>query len=221
MVRMTTGDTLRADAVVFDLDGVLVDSRAAFARCVNVTLAEHGHEVWPVEELHRFLGPPIHDTFERLVGGARAEADELTAAYRRLYEATMLEDSLVFDGIPEALAELARRLPLAVATSKTIVHARPLLEALDLARHFVTIAGPALEARAEPKALTLERALAELDGVARPVMVGDTRFDVAGARAHDLPCVGVLWGVGTREELEAAGAVTLVEAPEELPRVLA
>jgi phosphoglycolate phosphatase len=211
-----------ADAVVFDLDGVLVDSRACFARCVNAALAEHGHPTRRPEDLHVFLGPPIHETFERLTGADPSAVDLLAAAYRRHYFATMLEDSLVFDGIPEALAALAGRgLPLAVATSKVATLAVTLLEALGLARHFAVIAGSSLEARHEPKAVTLARALAGLNGVRRPVMVGDRLYDVVGAREHGMPCIGVLWGAGTRAELEAAGAAALVRAPADLPGAVA
>jgi phosphoglycolate phosphatase len=78
------------------------------------------------------------------------------------------------------------------------------------------VEGPALEATAEPKAETIRRALLGLPRVERPVVVGDRLYDVVGAHAHGLPCVGVLWGIGSEEELRSAGADAVVATPADL-----
>jgi phosphoglycolate phosphatase len=116
----------------------------------------------------------------------------------------------------DAIALLAGRMPLAVATSKPLALTGPLLDALGLLGHFTVVEGPSLQAAAEPKAETVRRALRGLPADARPVMVGDRRFDVEGAHAHGLPCIGVLWGIGSDAELRAAGADAIVATPEEL-----
>ena len=89
-----------------------------------------------------------------------------------------------------------------------------------MARHFGAIVGPSLQARDEAKSLTIARALEGLPHARRPVMVGDRKFDVLGARAHELPCIGVLWGIGSEQELRDAGAAALASAPAELPALL-
>ena len=210
-----------ADAVLFDLDGVLVDSRNAFATSVNAALLTHGLPPRPPQELHRYLGPPLHATFEELAGDGSPAVDELVRSYRDRYRRTMAEESVVFDGIPEALAALSAEVPLVVVTSKAQQLADPLLEALGLRRWFGAVVGPDLAARHEPKRVTLERGLRLLPGhVERPVMVGDRLHDVAAAQAHGLPCVGALWGVGGAQELLAAGAEMLADAPSDLPDLL-
>jgi phosphoglycolate phosphatase len=213
-------DLLEADAVLFDLDGVLVDSRTAFARSINAALVEHGLPERADDELHTYLGPPLHRTFEAL-GGVDDQVDALVLSYRARYRTTMADESAVFAGIPEALEALAEVMPLVVATSKSQALAEPLLEQLGLRDRFQAVHGPSLQARDEAKSLTIARALEGLTHARRPVMVGDRKFDVLGARAHELPCVGVLWGIGSERELRDAGAAALAREPSELVDLLA
>ncbi len=213
-------DLTATDAVVFDLDGVLVDSRTAFTRSVNAALAEHGLPERAPAALLGYLGPPLHRTMAELSGGDDALADALVLSYRARYRATMAAESAVFDGIPEALDALAATLPLVVATSKAQALAEPLLEQLGLKGRFRAVHGPPLDARDESKAQTIARALEGLPGARAPAMVGDREFDVLGARAHGMPCVGVLWGIGSERELREAGAATLARTPADLVPIL-
>jgi phosphoglycolate phosphatase len=206
-----------ADAVLFDLDGVLVDSRAAFARSVNAALAGHGLAERADDELYRYLGPPLHRTFATLAPElGEVDLDGLVLSYRARYRDTMVGESALYPGIAEVLAELSATMPLVVATSKAQALAAPLLEGLGVGQYFEAIVGPSLQARDEAKSLTIGRALARLPHARRPVMVGDRKFDVLGARAHEMPCVGVLWGIGSEQELRDAGAAALAREPAEL-----
>ena len=202
-------------AVLFDLDGVLVDSRAAIGGAMNHALLSRGHARRPDAELHRYIGPPLLGAFAELTGEPldSAEVTALALAYRERYAVTSLEETLVTPGIPAVLEALGRDHTLAVATSKPRAYAVPLLEAVGLRRHFAFVAGPELDAYMEPKATTVRTAL---DATGEPaVMVGDRSHDIAGARANGIPVVAVTWGIGDAEEL--AGADALVATPEELP----
>ena len=207
------------DAVIFDLDGVLADSRVAFTRCVNAALVAAGVPERAPDELHRFLGPPLRSTFAHLTGDD-ALADGCLEVYRARYRAHSAAETTVPDGVADAVAALSERMPLAVATSKPRPLAVPLIEALGLLDRFAVVEGPALDAHLEPKAETIGRALQGLPAGARPVMVGDTRFDVEGAHAHGLQCIGVLWGIGSEEELRDAGADAIVATPADLVALL-
>jgi phosphoglycolate phosphatase len=213
-----------ADAILFDLDGVLVDSRDAFARSVNAALAAHGVAARPDDELHPFIGPPLHSTFELLLAERLGEpglVEACVGAYRDRYREFAAGETLVVPGIADLLERLAERVPLVIATSKAAALAEPLLEELGLRRHFAAVTGPSLAVRSEDKAATVGRALETLPGAERPVMVGDRRFDVIGAAAHGVACVGVLWGIGSEEELRDAGAAAIVGDPGELGDLLA
>lgn len=203
-------------AVLFDLDGVLVDSRAAFLNSVTYAIERLGWAPFTPEELLPCIGPPLKTGFAELLRTTPEDprVDALIAGYRDRYTSVSLTDTTVTPGIPAALEQLAGQ-TLAVATSKPHHFAEPLLAAMGLREHFAVVAGPDLDLRAETKAQTITRALEQL-GATEAVMIGDRRFDVAGAHANDLPCIGVTWGIGTREELEEAGADAIVDDPLEL-----
>lgn len=220
-------------AVLFDLDGVLVDSRAAIARSLNHALVALGRPARPEAELHPLIGPPLHEAFAELLAstGARPahgpdaadEVDRAVGHYRERYRTACVEETLPVPGVAAALAALAPRLPLAVATSKPVEFARPILETLGLAGWFRGVEGPSLAARSEPKARTVGRALAGLGPEARRgrvALVGDRLHDVAAGRAHGLLTIGVTWGIGSAAELRQAGAERLVDRPAELIALL-
>ena len=86
---------------------------------------------------------------------------------------------------------------------------------MGLREHFAVVAGPNLDTSGETKAQTITRALESL-GTTDAVMIGDRSFDIIGAHANDIPCIGVTWGIGSREELEQAGADAIIDDPVEL-----
>jgi phosphoglycolate phosphatase len=213
------GEVGEIDAILLDLDGVIVDSRVPFTRSVNAALRAHGLPEREEAELYRFIGPPLHATFTELVGDARLTA-ALIDAYRARYRAHAAGETPVMPGMAPVLARLAAQVPLVVATSKPQALAEPLLAALGLRDRFRAVVGPSLEAVAESKSRTVQRALAHVAGCDRIAMVGDRRFDMLAAREHGLLAVGALWGIGSRAELLEAGAERLVERPEALVPLL-
>jgi phosphoglycolate phosphatase len=207
-------------AVLFDLDGVLIDSRVAIVRCIQHGLRETGAPVPEAGELERFIGPPLIDAFAELAGPDRVGA--CLAAYRERYVWSSLEETTVVPDAREALAEVASRVPVAVATTKPRAFAEPLCERLGLAPSLTAVVGPELDAPEEVKTVTVRRALEALGlapGADAP-LVGDRSHDAEAARANGLRCVGVLWGIGDEAELRAAGADPIVASPAELPAAL-
>ena len=208
------------DAVLFDLDGVLVDSRAAFSRAVNAALVANGLLAKPAHELHQYLGPPLHQTFAELVSD-QALVQPCVDAYRAIYGERAATQTAVFPGIRELLADLSQHVPLVVATSKPRALAKPLLQALELRHFFAAVVGPELETENERKTLTVERAMRELPSGARPVMIGDRSYDIVAAHENSIPAIGVIWGIGSEQELRSAGADDLARTPAELAAILA
>jgi len=208
------------EAVLFDLDGVLLDSRAAIATCIEHALRAHGLPVPPAAQLQSYIGPPLIDAFAKLGGANRAHA--LMATYRERYVTSSLDETTVVPGMPDVLAAIAAQVPVAVATTKPHAYAEPLCAHLGLAPHLRAIAGPELDAPDEVKTVTIARALAALglEPGADVPMVGDRRHDAEAAHANGLRCVGVLWGIGDEAELRAAGADPILRSPAALPAAL-
>jgi len=208
-----------AAAVLFDLDGVLVDSRAAIGNSMHAALVARGHAAPPVEQLHRYIGPPLLWAYSQIVGEPidAPEVVALAAAYRERYRVASLTETLVVPGIVDVLERLGATHALAVATSKPRPYSEPLLAALDLRRHFAFVGAPALDDELQSKATTVCSALDAL-GCERAVMVGDRSYDVEGAHANAIPAIAVGWGIGDAHELREAEAH--VGAPAELPAAI-
>jgi phosphoglycolate phosphatase len=208
-------------AILFDLDGVLVDSRAAISGCISHALEAQGLSDQQLDSLERFIGPPLTLAFAELTGHPQ-ESDLVLAclaSYRERYRDVSLRETTVFPGVPETLATLSEHYRMAVATSKPFAFAEPLLTFLDLRYRFEHLAAPDLNAHREDKQATIRSALSALE-TTRAVMVGDRSFDILGAHACGIPAIGVSWGIGSAQELTIAGADTIVEAPSDLPRAV-
>ncbi len=205
---------MTADAVLFDLDGVLADSRRPIIDCINAALVAVGLPPRPEAEVERTIGPPAPVGFSELLGLASdsATVTEAIRHYRALY-VEALWDTPSYPGVPQAVRALAEERLLGVATSKPLRYAEPVLEALGLADAFAVVAGP-VEDGPDDKHAMVAQAVERLGGAA--AMVGDRRYDMEAAVAHGLAAIGVTWGFGTRQELLDAGAQALVDQPADL-----
>jgi phosphoglycolate phosphatase len=208
-------------AVIFDFDGVLVDSVAPVTSSINAALREHGLPQRPAAQLRQLIGPPTFSAFAELLGQPpdAPRVAEVVASYRAHYEAAYLTQTAVFEGVPAMLGELSRDHALAVATSKSSDFAQPLLDALGLAPFFTVVAAADPRTADDDKSAIVARALEAL-GESAGTMVGDRSFDMVAARSHALRAVGVGWGIGTEEELRAAGAEAIAATPAELVALL-
>lgn len=204
-------------AVVFDLDGVLVDSRQAITRSINHALSVHGFPESPPGSLHRFIGPPLVVAFAELTShpSDSAPVRSCVRTYRERYSEASLVETVPVDGVAEILSELAGRFSLAVATSKPLAFAEPLLVEFGLRGYFAAVAGPDLRVDVEEKSVTIGAVLRAL-GAERAVMVGDRSFDIVGAHTHGIPAIGAAWGIGSIEELRAAQADLIIADPRQL-----
>lgn len=223
--RVATEELALDRSVFFDLDGCLVDSRAAIAHGINHALADVGLPHRPEPELYRFIGPPLLATFTELLtehGHDPAGARGCVAAYREVYGQVSLERTRVVPGVDRVLERLAGEVRLAVVTSKPAEFAEPILAVVGLDRWFGGVFAPPLDALEEAKSAALERALSWAGVPSDPArraavwMCGDRHHDVDAGRACGTGTVGVTWGIGDRAELEAAGADAIVDDPADL-----
>lgn len=213
----------RVRGLVFDLDGVLIDSLPSIAACLNAALERFGRAALGPSEVRPCIGPPIEETAARLLGSEDAEdIARFVGLYRERYASTCTQETLPAAGLCEVLTGLASAWPLAVATSKPEVYARPILAALGVAGLFIEggICGRTLALDRADKAGVVARVVRLFGGSEGLVMIGDRSHDVVGARAHGVPTIGVLHGSGSREELEGAGARWIVDDLFGLPALV-
>jgi phosphoglycolate phosphatase len=207
-----------AFTVLLDLDGTLIDSQPGIIASCEATLFALGHE-GDVPDIKRFIGPPLEEMITSLLGAKGDDrVAEGVAAYRKFYGESGLYGAKTYPGVADALQDLrGAGATLFVATSKREDFARRILQNLRLSDFFAQIYGSIPGGALDTKPELLAHILSEQK--IRPeaaVMVGDRHYDIFGARANNLRGLGVLWGFGDRQELEAAGADGLVERPADL-----
>ncbi|MEZ2371578.1 HAD hydrolase-like protein [Arthrobacter sp. RCC_34] len=221
--------TLAQAAVLFDLDGTLIDPAGGITGGIAAALQEAGLPIPSDQALQAMVGPRLSHALQEFAGVPEQRVDEVIALYRRHYRTTGMAASRVYPGIRETLAELrARGYALAVATQKPRTLALELLGLHGLVESFDTVQGSSDDESAQGpghgvplgKQQIIAAALEELGAPASAVMVGDRYQDVEGATANGLPCIGVAWGFAVEGELERAGAASVVSSTEELLRGL-
>ena len=195
----------------FDLDGTVTDSKAGILNAVRHALAAF-HIERPEGELLPFIGPPLSASFGEIFPNDPGKVREAIAKYREYFSVKGLFENAVYPGMAELLSDLRQAgYGMCLATSKPEPYTLRILEHFRLMPCFDHVAGAELDGPRNNKADVLRHAL-KLCGVtdtATCLMIGDRLHDVAGAHAVGMPCVGVLYGYGSRAELEAAGADAL------------
>jgi phosphoglycolate phosphatase len=202
--------------VYIDLDGTLTDPFEGISRCIAYALDALGYEKPADEELRRFIGPPLLDTFGELIGSEQApRALEL---YRERFSATGWRENAVYPGVHESLEVMtAAGHRCFVATTKPHVFARRIIEHFGLSSFFAGIYGSELDGTRTDKTELLQFAALERSGSRPSAMVGDRYHDVVGALNNGFRAIGATWGYGTEDELLGAGADCLAATPQELP----
>lgn len=209
--------------ILFDLDGTLTDSGPGITNSVAYALKKWDIIENDINILKKFVGPPLDASFAKYYGFSKEKCVQAIQYYREYYLTKGIYENQVYDGMEDLLKWLrdtGRR--AIVATSKPEPSAIHVLEYFHIDSYFDIIAGATMDGSRVEKSdvirYALDRAgIRDLSGV---VMVGDRENDIQGAKANGLDSIGVLYGYGSREELEEAGAMQIAETVEDLRRCI-
>lgn len=215
------------DTIFFDLDGTLTDSAEGIMNSVKYALREMKWEIPPDTVLRKFIGPPLSFSFMNFCGMDEEQADEAIRQYRVYFKPKGLLENRVYQGIPALLERLiAAGKTLVVATSKPEEFSNTILENFDLKKYFRMICGATMDEKRNTKDAVIAFAIEEMKHLnliddSRPldeqiIMVGDRYHDVEGAKVNGLKCIGVLYGYGSIDELNEAGADYIAENVESI-----
>lgn len=206
--------------ILFDLDGTLTDSGEGIINCATLALNHFGLPVPDRETMRVFVGPPLDETFIKF-GVPADKTDEAIAVYRSRYTTVGKFENKPYPGVEQLLQNLKRQgHRLFVATSKPEGMSVEILEKFDLAKYFEKICGATLDGSRSKKADIITYLLEKSGETENAIMVGDTAYDVIGAKAHGMPAIGVSWGYGKVEDMESAGALVIAHSMEELYDIL-
>ncbi|HFR3648544.1 TPA: HAD family hydrolase [Streptococcus suis] len=208
--------------ILFDLDGTLTDSGQGILNSVAYALEKMGIEEPDTANLNRFIGPPLYESFSRFYQLNPEDTQSAVDAFRVYFKEKGMFENQLYPGIIPLLEELRTAgKTLVIATSKPEIFAKQILEHFGIAHYFDVIAGASLASSRISKADVIGYAINQLEAFPKhAVMIGDREHDIEGARMHQLPAIGVLYGYGSKQEFEKAGATMIVETVQDLKRVL-
>lgn len=213
--------------LLFDLDGTITKSEEGIFNCIKYALDWAGIPYPEYSVFRSFIGPSLYDSFVREFGMDDAKAKEMVAKYRERYNVVGLFEAEVYDGVADTLHALKEKgCILSVATSKPTEPTLRILEKFGVGKYFDVVVGSNPDGTGSDKKHIISQVLESLKkdhGLTEDmiksnqvVMIGDRRYDIEGGKACGLQTIGVLYGYGSREEFEAAGADNIVESPEEI-----
>ena len=210
---------MKYTTILFDLDGTLTRSEAGITRSALYAAERMGFTGLTAEDFLPFIGPPLHDSFKKMLSLDDEQAQRATELYRERFSRVGWAENEVYTGIPALLRSLKKNgARIAIATAKPLIFAERIAARFGMAPYLDAIIGPPEGERHASKVDIVGRALSQLGGNA--VMVGDRCFDVEGGQANGINTIGVSYGYGTREELERAGATAVADSVQELSTLL-
>ena len=213
------------ELILFDLDGTLTDSGEGITKSVQYALSKFGIEEPDLENLRKFIGPPLIDSFENYYGFSREDAIKARNIFNERYKPIGWKENHPYEGIEDVLKALqAEGKMLGIATSKPADVADRVLTHFGLKDYFPVFCAAPLNGLNGEKTGRIRAAIEDAKGLGckaeNPIMVGDTRFDVLGAHECNIPCVGVTWGFCAEGEFESCNTEYVVDTMEELLEVL-
>ena len=206
------------NTVLFDLDGTLTDPGMGITNSVAYSLKKFEIEVEDRKELYKFIGPPLHESFMKYCGFSDEDAEKAIVYYREYFRDTGIFENEVYDGIENLLGEIRNSgRKIILATSKPEEFAKRILVHFGLDKYFDFAAGATMDTSRSKKGDVIAYALKESGcSPENAVMVGDRLHDILGAKENGLDSIGVLFGYGSREELEKAGADYIAETVNDI-----
>ncbi len=212
---------MRYKHIFFDLDGTLTDPALGITNSIIYARKKWGLDPGENKDYYKFIGPPMPRSYEQFWGMPHEEAVRFLATYREYFGTVGLFENEVYPGIPELLAALKERgCKLYMATTKPTGFSTRIAERFGLLPYFEIISGSQPSGdNTKADVICFARDTCGVD-MASAVMVGDRLYDVEGAHACAIPCIGVCYGYGGREELTAAGADHIVDTVEDLRALL-
>jgi phosphoglycolate phosphatase len=207
-------------AILFDLDGTLVDSAADLADSLNIVLRRAGLRAVDLAETRMMIGDGALKLVERglaATGGDAADGPRLLPQFLAEYAARATAQTRLYPGARRIIEDLRSRFRMAVVTNKPEAASRAILDALSMGSLIDVIIGGDTLAHRKPRPEPLLAALAQLDvGADEAVMVGDNHHDVEAAHAAGLPAILVTYGY-CHAPPRSLGAEALIDSMSELP----
>ena len=209
--------------ILFDLDGTLTDSMLGITKSVQYALKKFNIEVTSLNDLCKFIGPPLKESFKEFYNFSEEDAERGVTFYREYFADKGIFENKPYENIDKLLKELKENNKvLILATSKPEPYALRIMEHFNLAQYFDFMAGSTLDGSRSKKSAVISYVLREnnIINLSEVIMIGDRKHDILGAKENMIDSVGVLYGYGNLDELSSAGANFIVKDIYELKNLL-
>lgn len=212
------------DYVIFDFDGTVVDTGEGILKSLQYSFSEMGREIPDLNDLKKFIGPPIHYSYTTYYGVSEEEVGEYIKKYRERYRAKGIYECALYDGFPEIIDSLHKNgVKVGIASSKPESLIYDVANYLGVTEKFDAIVGVQTDDsnHSSKTGLVLE-AMKKLNAEDKKkiLMVGDRCYDIDGASGAEVDSCGVLWGYGSKEEFREHNATYIVSDTEELLKIV-
>ena len=195
------------NTILFDLDGTLIDSSEGIIKSVLYTLDFYGIEETDTTKLYQFIGPPLSESFEKFYGFSNKKAYDAVQKYRERYNKTGIFECKLYPGVEKCIRTLKEQgYRIGMASSKPEVSCKRILEHFGILPLFDDVVGATFDGHRDKKS--------------EMCLIGDTMFDVNGAKELGIFCIAVSYGFGDVEEMKAAGVAGMCDSLEQLPELL-
>lgn len=216
---------MRYQYILFDLDGTITESGPGIINSVYYALGKMGRKVTDKEGLRKFIGPSLSESMKKYYGMTQEEADQAVTYYREYFSEKGIFENSVYEGFMDSANRLKEKEKvLVIATSKPEEYARRIAEKFGFAGTFLHICGASMDGSLVEKADVIRYALKKTgisaEDYGKVLMVGDRMHDILGAKENGIDSMGVLYGYGSREELETAGADYIAETTREVAEMI-
>ena len=211
------------DYLFFDLDGTLTDPALGITNSFKYALEYFGRKIPSYETLCTFIGPPLNDTFKNLLNFEDEKIPEAIKKYREYFAEKGLFENSVYPEIPELLSELKQAgKKLVVATSKPEDYSVRIIEHFGLTQFFENVCGSLHDTTRTTKDEVISFAIERnnISDKSKILMIGDRKHDILGAKKVGIKSCGVLYGYGSLEELQTAGADYIAKDISQLRSIL-
>jgi len=206
--------------VLFDMDGTIIDPKLGFVRCINYALDALGIESVPENKLVQYIGPPLDYAFKKIVADNSNEAliTDCIIKFRERYLDVGWQENHLYGGIDTVLQTLhAKNYDLAICTSRRTDLAQKIIDHYEYGTIFNAVYGADVGLK---KSTVVADLIQQQQFTTDSWLIGDRSFDMSAANLNGLHSIAVLWGYGSKEELEEYSPNFIVKAPDEITTII-
>jgi phosphoglycolate phosphatase len=211
--------------VLFDLDGTLSDPYVGITNSIKYALSKFNiteENADSADRLKLFIGPPLEKSFMEYYGFSASDTKKAVQYYREYFSEKGIYGNKLYRGINVVLRTLAgKNINCILATSKLEKYAAQTLKYLRIDNYFTRIAGSNLDGTLSEKTDIIKHIIGKYKlEKERTVMVGDRKYDITGARENGIDSIGVLYGYGTKKEIEETKPTYICAEPDKLLEII-